>query len=44
LVEVKNVNVVLSQDAATALNGVFKVTAFQSGLKIGTANVQAYGR
>jgi hypothetical protein len=44
LVEVKNVNVVLSQDAATALNGVFKVTAFQSGLNIGTANVQAYGR
>jgi hypothetical protein len=44
LVEVKNVKVTLSKDAATALNGVFKVTAFQAGLNIGTANVQAYGR
>ncbi len=44
LVEVKNVKVALSADAATALNGVFKVTAFKSGLNIGTANVQAYGR
>ncbi len=44
VVEVKNVNVALSQDAATALNGVFKVTAFQAGLNIGTAKVQAFGR
>jgi hypothetical protein len=44
LVEVKDVKVTLSKDAADALNGVFKVTAFQAGLNIGTANVQAYGR
>ncbi len=43
-VELKNVNVTLSQEAANALNSVFNVTAFQAGLNIGTAAVTAYAR
>jgi hypothetical protein len=41
LVELNNVGVVLSRDAAEALNGVFRVTAFQAGFRIGTASVRA---
>ncbi len=43
-VELKNVTVTLSKDAADALNSVFNVTAFQPGLNIGTAAVSAYAR
>ena len=41
LVELNNVGVLLSRDAAEALNGVFRVTAFQQGFRIGTASVRA---
>jgi hypothetical protein len=41
-VDVKDVKVTLSKDAASALNSVFKVTAFQPGLNIGTATVKAF--
>jgi hypothetical protein len=34
-----NVNVTLSSEAATALNGVFQVSAFKEGLPIGVARV-----
>jgi hypothetical protein len=43
-VELKNVKVTLSKDAADALNSVFKVTAFKPGLNIGTASVKAFAR
>jgi hypothetical protein len=41
LVELNNVGVQLSRDAAEALNGVFRVTAFTAGFNIGTASVRA---
>jgi len=41
LVELNNVGVELSRDAADALNGVFRVTAFTPGFSIGTASVRA---
>ena len=41
LVELNNVGVELSRDAAEALNGVFRVTAFTGGFSIGTASVRA---
>jgi hypothetical protein len=37
------VSMKLTDGAATALNGAFSVTAFQAGLAIGTAKVQAFG-
>jgi hypothetical protein len=37
------VSLKLSDGAATALNGAFKVSAFKAGLQIGTAKVQAFG-
>jgi hypothetical protein len=43
-IQVKNVGVTLAKPAADALNGVFKVTAFQEGLKIGTANVNSLAK
>jgi hypothetical protein len=43
-VNVSDVKVTLSQPAADALNGVFKVTAFKAGLNIGTAKVQALAK
>jgi hypothetical protein len=39
-VTLNNVGVKLNPTAATALNGVFKVTAFAGGFTIGTAKVQ----
>lgn len=41
LVELNGVGVVLAKDAADALNGVFNVTAFTQGFRIGTASVRA---
>lgn len=41
LVELNGVGVVLAKDAADALNGVFNVTAFTPGFRIGTASVRA---
>jgi hypothetical protein len=38
-----DVSLKLTDDAATALNSVFAVTAFAEGLPIGTACVQAFG-
>lgn len=40
----KGVGVTLDSTAAAALNKVFKVTAFQGGLKIGTASVYVMAR
>jgi hypothetical protein len=40
-VELGNTAVELSADAATALNGVFGVSAFRQGFGIGTATVRA---
>jgi hypothetical protein len=39
VIELSGVKVTLSKTAATALNGVFQVTAFKEGLNIGTAKV-----
>lgn len=41
VVDLNGVGVLLSRDAADALNGVFRVTAFVQGFNIGTANVRA---
>ncbi|HWR16456.1 MAG TPA: hypothetical protein VN577_16655 [Terriglobales bacterium] len=41
-ITLKGVGVQLSTQAATALNTVFNVTAFQAGFNIGTANVSFY--
>lgn len=41
-VQLDNVQLTLNADAADALNAVFNVDAFQSGLPIGTARVHAY--
>ena len=40
--DVTDVNVNLSEQAATALNGAFDVNAFSAGLNIGTAQVDAF--
>jgi hypothetical protein len=42
LVTLKGVGVTLTSTAANTLNSVFGVTAFQGGLNIGTATVQAF--
>ncbi len=42
LVNLRGVGVTLSSTAAKTLNQVFGVTAFQGGLNIGTAQVQAF--
>ena len=42
LVKLSGVNVNLDPGAASALNTVFKVTAFKGGFNIGTASVVAY--
>jgi hypothetical protein len=39
--KVTNVNVTLTDDAAKALNGVFKISALAKGLPVGTATVRA---
>lgn len=41
VVDLNGVGVQLGRDAAEALNGVFRVTAFTAGFNIGTANVRA---
>ncbi len=41
-VRLAGVRVTLSGEAATALNGVFNITAFSRGLNIGTATVEAF--
>lgn len=41
LLEVDGVNATLNGTAATALNAIFGVTAFQQGIPIGTAKVRA---
>jgi hypothetical protein len=43
-IELSGVKVTLNKTAATALNGVFNVTAFQAGLNIGTAKVQGVAK
>ncbi|MFM2430771.1 MAG: hypothetical protein RLZZ511_1984 [Cyanobacteriota bacterium] len=43
-VTVSDVKVTLSKPAAEALNGVFQVTAFKEGLKIGTAKVRGFAK
>ncbi len=43
-IELSGVKVTLNKAAATALNGVFNVTAFQAGLNIGTAKVQGLAK
>lgn len=43
-INLKGVGVKLSSPAATALNTVFGVNAFQAGFNIGTANVSMYAR
>jgi hypothetical protein len=40
--DLTNVNVALSNEAATALNRAFNVTAFTAGLQVGTAQVDAF--
>lgn len=42
LVNIKGVGVTLTSTAAATLNKVFNVTAFEAGLNIGTATVQAF--
>jgi hypothetical protein len=39
--QVKNVALTLTEDAATALNGAFSISAFKAGFPIGTAQVNA---
>jgi hypothetical protein len=41
LLRITNVSVTLTGEAATALNGVFKISAFQEGFPIGTAKIRA---
>lgn len=41
VVDLNGVGITLGRDAAEALNGVFRVTAFTAGFNIGTANVRA---
>ncbi len=41
VLKLNGVGLTLNAQAATALNGVFHVTAFQGGFSIGTANVSA---
>jgi hypothetical protein len=41
--KLEGVALTLTDDAATALNGIFSVSAFTEGLPIGTADVRAYG-
>jgi hypothetical protein len=43
-VQLSGVKVTLAKPAADALNGVFKVTAFQPGLNIGTAKVNGLAK
>lgn len=40
--DLNDVNVTLSNDAATALNDAFEVDAFSAGLNVGTAQVDAF--
>ncbi|MBO3461471.1 hypothetical protein G7B40_026465 [Aetokthonos hydrillicola Thurmond2011] len=39
--QVRNVELTLTEDAATALNGAFSISAFKAGFPIGTAQVHA---